>query len=199
MRIYGLTGGIASGKSTVSGILRELGAHVIDADVLAREVVEPGTPGLQEVVERFGDVLAPDGTLDRKRLGSRVFASETERRALEAILHPRIQAAFLEKTWALGEEGVQAVIYDAALLFERGLDAAMTATIVVWVPAETQLARLMARDAISRQEAEARIASQAPLDGKREKASHVIDNSGSREETRAQVEALWARLGAASG
>lgn len=195
MRIYGLTGGIASGKSTVSGILRELGAHVIDADLLAREVVEPGTPGLQQVVERFGDVLAPDGTLDRKRLGARVFASEAERRALEAILHPRIQAAFLEKTWALGEEGVQVVVYDAALLFERGLDAALTATIVVWVPAEVQLERLMARDGISRQEAEARIASQAPLDQKRERASHVIDNSGTREETRAQVEALWARLG----
>jgi dephospho-CoA kinase len=87
------------------------------------------------------------------------------------------------------------VVYDAALLFERGLDAALTATIVVWVPAEVQLERLMARDGISRQEAEARIASQAPLDQKRERASHVIDNSGTREETRAQVEALWARLG----
>lgn len=194
MRIYGLTGGIASGKSTVSGMLRGLGAHVIDADVLAREVVAPGTPGLREVVQRFGDVLTPEGALDRKRLGARVFASEAERRALEAILHPRIQAAFLEKTWAMCEEGVEAVVYDAALLFERGLDAAMTATIVVWIPGEAQLERLMARDGLGREEAQARIASQAPLDEKRAKATHVIDNSGSREETRAQVEALWARL-----
>lgn len=194
MRIFGLTGGIASGKSTVSTMLRELGAHVLDADVIAREVVAPGTPGLAAIVEHFGDVLAPDGSLDRKALGERIFGSQAERAALEAITHPRIRQAFLEQTWALADRGVTELFYDAALLIENRLHEGMDAVIVVWVPREVQLTRLMSRDALSPAQAEARLAAQLPLDEKRKLATEVIDNSGSHEQTRAQVQALWERL-----
>jgi len=194
MRIFGLTGGIASGKSTVSWMLRELGAHVLDADVIAREVVAPGTPGLAAIAEHFGDVLAPDGSLDRKALGARIFDSPAERAALEAITHPRIRQAFLEQSWALAESGVTELFYDAALLIENRLHEGMDAVVVVWVPREVQLARLMARDSLTLPQAQSRLAAQLPLEEKRRLATDVIDNSGSREQTRLQVEALWSRL-----
>lgn len=195
MRIFGLTGGIASGKSTVSTMLRELGAHVLDADVIAREVVAKGTPGLAAIIAHFGDdVLAPDGSLDRKALGERIFGSPPERAALEAITHPRIRQAFLEQTWALAERGVTELFYDAALLIENRLHEGMDAVIVVWVPREMQLARLVERDGLTPAQAEARLVAQLPLDEKRGHATDVIDNSGTREQTQAQVQALWSRL-----
>jgi dephospho-CoA kinase len=191
LRVYGLTGGIASGKSTVSQMLRELGAHVLDADVIAREVVEPGTPGLAAVAARFPGVVGPDGRLDRAKLGARVFADPAERAALNALLHPLIGAAFLEKTQALAEQGAQRVIYDAPLLIENQLHRNMDGVVLVWVPRALQKARLLARDTLDEQAAEARLASQLPLDDKRPHATWIVDNSGELASTRAQVEQVW--------
>lgn len=191
MRLFGLTGGIASGKSTVSRMLRELGAHVLDADVIAREVVEPGTPGLAAVAARFPDVLTPDGRLDRAKLGAHVFANPAERAALNAIIHPRVGQAFLEKMQALAAQGLERVIYDVPLLIENGLQAGMDGVLLVWVPRPLQKARLMTRDGLSEEAAEARLRSQLPLDDKRAHATWIVDNSGDLASTRAQVEQVW--------
>ncbi len=191
MKLYGLTGGIASGKSTVSRMLRELGAHVLDADVIAREVVEPGTPGLQAVAERFPGVLGPDGRLDRARLGARVFGDPQERAALNALLHPLIGQQFMLRTQALAEQGVERVLYDAPLLIENRLHLGMDGVVLVWVPREVQKARLMARDGLDEAAADARLAAQLPLDEKRQHATWVVDNSGELGTTRARVEEVW--------
>jgi dephospho-CoA kinase len=191
LKIYGLTGGIASGKSTVSRMLRELGAQVLDADVIAREVVEPGTPGLAAVAERFPGVLGPDGRLDRAKLGARVFGDPQERAALNALLHPLIGQQFLLRTQALAEAGVERLLYDAPLLIENRLHEAMNGVVLVWVPREVQRARLMARDGLDEAAAEARLAAQLPLDEKRQHATWLVDNSGNLEATRAQVEEVW--------
>lgn len=194
IRVVGLTGGIASGKSTVSRILRELGVDVIDADVLAREVVEPGTPGLQQVAARFPGVLGPDGQLDRARLGARIFFDAVERAALNAILHPLIQEEFKRRTAALERQGKSLVVYDAALLIENGLHRKMDAVVVVNSPEEVQRQRLMERNGLSREEADARIASQMPLREKVQHATWVVDNGGGLESTRAQVERIRQEL-----
>nr|WP_167548643.1 dephospho-CoA kinase [Corallococcus exiguus] len=186
-----MTGGIASGKSTVSRMLRELGARVLDADVLAREVVEPGTPGLRRIDERFPGVVGPDGRLDRVKLGAHIFANAEERAALNAIVHPEIRALFLQKLQALEAEGVTHAVYDVPLLIETGLHQAMEGVAVVWVPREVQKARLMTRDGLLADQAEARLQAQMALDDKREHATWVIDNSGAPEATRPQVEAVW--------
>jgi dephospho-CoA kinase len=191
VKLYGLTGGIASGKSTVSRMLRELGAQVLDADVIAREVVEPGTPGLKAVAERFPGVLDPDGRLDRAKLGARVFGDPKERAALNALLHPLIGQEFLRRTQALAEQGVERVLYDAPLLIENRLHEGMDGVVLVWVPREAQKARLMARDGLDEAAAEARLAAQLPLDEKRRHATWLVDNSGSPEMTRARVEEVW--------
>jgi dephospho-CoA kinase len=191
LRLFGLTGGIASGKSTVSRMLRELGAHVLDADVIAREVVEPGTPGLAAVAARFPNVLTPDGRLDRAKLGARVFSDPAERAALNAIIHPLVGQAFLEKMQALAEQGLERVVYDVPLLMENGLHAGMDGVLLVWVPRPLQKARLMARDGLSEAAAEARLGSQLPLDDKRAHATWIVDNSGELASTRAQVEQVW--------
>nr|WP_277989551.1 dephospho-CoA kinase [Corallococcus sp. NCSPR001] len=186
-----MTGGIASGKSTVSRMLRELGARVLDADVLAREVVEPGTPGLKRIDERFPGVVGPDGRLDRVKLGAHIFANAQERAALNAIVHPEVRALFLQKLQALEAEGVTHAVYDVPLLIETGLHTAMEGVAVVWVPREVQKARLMTRDGLTADQAEARLGAQMPLDDKRAHATWVIDNSGTPEATRPQVEAVW--------
>ncbi|WP_309897293.1 dephospho-CoA kinase [Archangium sp.] len=191
MKLHGLTGGIASGKSTVSRMLRELGAHVLDADVIAREVVEPGTPGLQAVAERFPGVLGPDGRLDRAKLGARVFGDPQERAALNALLHPLIGQQFMLRTQALAEQGVEHVLYDAPLLIENRLHLGMDGVVLVWVPREVQKARLMGRDGLDEAAAEARLAAQLPLDEKRQHATWVVDNSGELGTTRARVEEVW--------
>ena len=191
MKIYGLTGGIASGKSTVSRMLRELGAQVLDADVIAREVVEPGTPGLQAVAERFPGVLDAEGRLDRAKLGARVFGDPQERAALNALLHPLIGQQFLLRTQALAELGVERVIYDAPLLIENRLHEAMNGVVLVWVPREVQKARLMGRDGLDEAAAEARLAAQLPLEEKRRHATWLVDNSGDLGTTRARVEEVW--------
>nr|WP_216622793.1 dephospho-CoA kinase [Corallococcus exercitus] len=186
-----MTGGIASGKSTVSRMLRELGARVLDADVLAREVVEPGTPGLTRIADRFPGVVGPDGRLDRVKLGAHIFADPAERAALNAIVHPEVRALFLQKLQELEAEGVTHAVYDVPLLIETGLHSAMEGVAVVWVPREAQKARLMARDGLDATQAEARLQAQMPLDDKRAHATWVIDNSGAPEATRPQVEAVW--------
>ncbi len=194
MKLYGLTGGIATGKSTVSALLREKGAPILDADEIAREVVEPGTRGLEEVAARFPGVVGPDGRLDRAALGRRIFGDEPQRQALNAILHPRIQQAFLERTQALADQGAPLAIYDAALLFENQLQGLMDGVILVSAPRELQISRLAARNGLSRAQAEARIDSQLPLSEKEKLATWVVDNSGTIERTRAQVDRIWSEI-----
>lgn len=188
MRVYGLTGGIASGKSTVTAMFRDRGIPVIDADELAREVVEPGQPALAEIEQRFPGSLTPEGRLDRAKLGALVFQDAAARADLAKLTHPRIQALALERTAALAETGAPVAIYDAALLIENRLHEALDGVILVSLPEDVQLQRLMARNGYSEAEAKARIASQMPLEQKRPFATWVIDNGGSLEETRAQVE-----------
>lgn len=194
MRVYGLTGGIASGKSTVSRMLRELGAHVLDADVIARQVVEPGTPGLAAVAARFPGVVGPDGRLDRAKLGARIFADPHERAALNAITHPLVREEFTRQMRALEAQGVERLVYDVPLLIESGLHAGMDGVVLVWVPRALQKARLMARDSLSDEAAEARLTSQLPLDAKRPHATWLVDNSEDLEATRAQVERIWREI-----
>ena len=194
VRVVGLTGGIASGKSTVSQMLRELGAPIVDADLVAREVVEPGTPGLEEIADRFPGVIGADGRLDREKLAARVFGQDEERRALNAILHPRIQRAVVEQVEALARQGHRLVIYDAPLIVENGLHQILDGVILVAVPREVQIERLMARNGVSHDAAEARIRAQLPLEEKKKVATWIVDNAGSLEHTRAQVESIWRTL-----
>jgi dephospho-CoA kinase len=196
-RVIGLTGGIASGKSTVARLLRELGAPVVDADELARRVVLPGEPAYLDIVQEFGpSVVATDGTLDRKRLADVVFSDADKRKRLQAITHPRIAQLGQAETAAYAARGAPIVVYEAALLVENGLHKVLGGTIVVSATPEQQLARAVARDGMTEEAARARIASQLPLGDKLAVATHVIDNSGPPGETRRQVEALWRELNA---
>lgn len=200
MQVIGLTGGIACGKSAVAALLAERGVAIVDADQGAREVVAPGSEGLAEVVAAFGEeVLAADGSLDRKRLGERVFGDEEARLKLNAILHPRIARWSAERFMALASEGRGFVVYEAALLVENGAHRGMGGLIVVTARPEVQRARLMARDGIDAAAAQARIDAQWPLEKKVAVATEVIDNSGDREALRAQVEGLHTRLVEAFG
>ncbi|MBX3275944.1 MAG: dephospho-CoA kinase [Sandaracinaceae bacterium] len=201
--MVGLTGGIGSGKSTVARMFGELGVPVVDADQVAREVVEPGTPGLAAVVEAFGEgVLDADGRLDRARLAERVFGDDAARHRLEAILHPRIAARSFEKLGALAREGHAYAIYEAALLVENGSYRMMGALVVVAASEAAQRARVAARDGLDEVAVGARIAAQLPLADKVRVADYVVDNSGTPEQTRERVEAvhreLLARFGARS-
>ncbi|WP_110238631.1 dephospho-CoA kinase [Nocardioides gilvus] len=195
----GLTGGVASGKSTVSARLAELGAVVVDADLLARAVVGPGTPGLAAVVEEFGEgVLTPEGLLDRPALGSLVFADESRRKALEAILHPLIRAAGAELEAAAPEGAV--VVHDIPLLAETGQAGAFDAVVVVDVPVEVQIQRMVEQRGMSLADARARVAAQASREERLAIADFVIDNTGDLGALEARVdeihEALRARAGA---
>lgn len=194
MKLIGLTGGIATGKSTVSRMLVDAGLPLIDADVVAREVVAPGTPGLSAVSERFAGVVTPEGLLDRKALATRVFGDANERAALNAIVHPLVSAAVIEKTQALAAQGTPLAIYDAPLLIENALYEGLDGVILVATRPEVQKARLMTRDGLSEAEAEARMRSQLPIDAKRPYARWVIDNNGPVAVTRAQVEQVLAEL-----
>lgn len=192
MLVIGLTGGIASGKSTVSAYLRELNAPVVDADAIVREVQQPGGPVLAAIRESFGsEVILPDGSLDRPALGRIIFSDPERRRHLESIVHPAVR----ERMWAEVEryrrEGHPAVVLDIPLLLEGRLDRTVDQVWLVYVDRETQRKRLTARDGLSAEEAEQRIAAQMDLEAKRSRASLIIDNRGSREETRAQVLRAW--------
>lgn len=177
--LIGLTGGIASGKSTVASMLSELGVAVVDADALAREVVGKGSPGLQEVVISFGsDVLTPEGALDREKLGALVFGDATARARLNAITHPRIATLSAERIMAGMQTAAPYVVYEAALLVETGAHRGMQALIVVAADAKLQVSRASARDGLEAQAVEARIAAQLPLADKIAVADYVIDNTG---------------------
>lgn len=190
----GLTGGIGAGKSLVSVLLAERGAVVIDYDLLAREVVEVGTPALAAIVERFGPgVLLPDGTLDRPALGTVVFGDDDARRDLEAITHPAIGALAWERDAAAPEGAV--IVHDHPLLVETGLAELMDLVVVVDAPEEAQLDRLTRLRRMSEADARSRIAAQATRVDRIAAADVVIDNSGSVEDLVPQIDALWARLG----
>jgi dephospho-CoA kinase len=192
--LVGLTGGIATGKSTVSEILARLGAVLVDADQLAREVVAPGEPALAEVVREFGDVLRPDGMLDRKKLAAIVFAEPSRRKRLESILHPAIRARFDARLDALTREGFEGiVVFDAPVMIESGGYKNMDRLIVVVTDEATQRARLVARDADAA-DGERRIASQMPLAEKAKLADYVIDNTGDRAATEARTREVHAAL-----
>ncbi len=192
MRV-GLTGGVASGKSTVSGLLRELGAVVIDADQLAREVVERGTPGLARVVEEFGEgLLTPEGDLDRPAMGRLVFGDEQARRRLEAIVHPLVFERYAEAEAAAGPDDL--VVHDIPLLVESGRAGDFDAVVVVDAPRELQLERMVADRGWTREDAESRIAAQATREQRRAVATYVVDNTGSLEDLRARVAEVHARL-----
>jgi dephospho-CoA kinase len=191
-RVIGLTGGIASGKSTVAGILGEKGAWIVDADQLAREVVSVNSPALAEIAESFGDsVIAIDGSLDRAQLGQLVFSDESAREKLNAIVHPRVLELSREEIRKATGAGAGLIVYDVPLLFETSRQGEFEGTLVVWVDPLTQLLRLGQRSGLDKDQARARVASQLPLNRKRELATWVIDNSGSPDATRAAVEDLW--------
>jgi dephospho-CoA kinase len=192
MRV-GLTGGVASGKSAVAAILRDLGAVVIDADVLAREIVEPGTPGLEAVVAEFGpEVLTPDGHLDRARMGAVVFADPGRRAALEAIIHPlvRARAAGIQDAAPAGV----LVVHDIPLLVETGQAGDFDAVLVVDVPEAVQLERAMRDRGWNEADARSRIAAQARRPERLAAATHVIDNTGTLEDLRRRVTEVFEQL-----
>ena len=189
----GLTGGIGSGKSEVSRRLAAYGAVVIDADKIAREVVEPGTPGLAEIVHVFGEgVLRPDGTLDREKLGSIVFADRDKLKILNGIVHPKVGARVAELQQAVPEDAV--VVYDVPLLTENGLAPLYDVVIVVDAPDEVRIERLRKFRDMPEGDARARIAAQATREDRLKIADIVIGNEGSLEALDAQVEAVWRRL-----
>lgn len=187
--LAGLTGGIATGKSTVSAMFTHLGCRVTDADQLARDVVTPGQPAHAAIVAEFGaGVLQPDGYVDRKRLGAIVFADAAKRKRLEAITHPAIRTRWDRILRVYEEEAYSGVVFwDAALLYETAGARLMEKMVVVFADPATQLARLIARDGCTEAEARARIASQMPVAEKAKLADYVVDNSGSRAETERQV------------
>lgn len=191
----GLTGGIASGKSVVAAELAARGAIIIDADVLAREVVEPGTPALAAIIDRFGAQALSDGRLDRARLAQIVFADPLARRDLERIVHPAVRARAAELERAAGAAAV--VVHVIPLLVETGQQEDFDLVVTVDVDHETQIKRLMARNGYTRDEAESRIAAQASREDRRIAADVVLGNTGSVTQLREQIDALWTELSSA--
>lgn len=200
MRVFGLTGGFASGKSAVAARFAARGVPVVDADQLAREVVAPGSQGLAAVVAEFGlGMVDANGRLDRKRLGALVFAQPEARRRLEQLTHPRIQAAMREKAAALSARGEALCCYEAPLLVEIGSAEKLRPLVVVSASVEAQVERGMRRDGLSEEEAKKRIAAQYPLEKKLAVADYVIDNSSTFEHVNAEadrvLDAICAELG----
>lgn len=196
MKVLGLTGNIASGKSTVARMLERSGARIIDADLIAREVVEPEKPAWADIVRKFGPgILGADGTVDRRRLGEIVFADEGKRRLLMDITHPRIKEAVRERLSRYREENAPVVVIEAALIVESGgLREFLDGLIVVTADEESQIERLVKRSGHTREEALARIGSQMPAGEKALHADYIIDNSGTEEETEAEVKKLWEEI-----
>jgi len=192
----GLTGSIATGKSTVTNMLKELGAFVIDCDKTARDVVAPGTRGLAKIEEVFGkDVVAADGSMDRVYIGDLVFRNPEMKKRLENILFPLIFEALDEELLRLEREGATPVVFlDMPLLYEVKYDSYVDEVWLVYVPFEVQLSRLMKRNGYTKEEALLRIHSQISVDKKKSLAQQVIDNSGTLEDTKEQVRSLWERL-----
>ena len=195
--IIGLTGSIASGKSTVSSMLRDMGYPIIDADQVAREVVEPGSETLKEIAQAFGDdILLPDGSMDRVKVGELIFNDPLSRKKLNDIIHPAIRLEMLRQRSELLSEGDQAIIMDIPLLFESRLQHFVDKVLVVSVTEENQLKRLIERNNFTDQEARARIASQLPMSVKEEGADAVIYNNGPLEETKWQLNRILDQWGA---
>lgn len=192
----GLTGGIASGKSTVAAMFVELGARLIDTDVIARQVVAPGGPVLQSIVNVFGpEVLDASGELDRRRLREHIFQDHEARNQLNAIVHPAVRSQVQAELESIAQDDPEAVVLvDVPLLFETNAEKLYKAVVVVYVPPQMQVQRLMARDGVSQEAAEQSLEAQIPLEEKRKKAQFVVDNSGSLQETRKQVRAVWQTL-----
>ena len=195
-KLIGLTGGIACGKSAVSRKLHEFGAHVVDADIIAREVVAPKSEGLDQIVARWGaDLLDTQGALNRSRLGDMIFKAPAERQALEAIIHPLVALESARQIQeALKIESTPLVVYDAALLIESGRAEMFRPLVVVTTSSEIQRARLQQRDALSSADAQSRIDAQMPLSQKETLADFVIDNRGDWSDLNRQVHALWLTL-----
>jgi dephospho-CoA kinase len=195
MKIIGLTGGVGSGKSTVAEMLREMGAEVVDADQAAHAVYAPGTPGFDAVVREFGpEFVREDGAIDRQRLGALVFNDESALRRLNAIVHPLVREWMAARTAEAAERGAEIVIQDVPLLYENGLEGLFSSVVLVYAPEAVQLDRLINSRGLPPDRARSMIAAQMPIEEKRRRAHHVIDNSGSREETRRQVEEVWAQM-----
>ncbi len=195
MKIIGLTGGIGSGKTSVADLLRSHGLPVVDADQIARDVVEPGQPTLDELAEAFGaDIIRRDGTLDRPELARRAFADEAGTQLLNSITHPRIMARRDELFAAAREAGEQAVIYDMPLLVEKGQHKDMDLVVVVHVDVDTRVERLVANRGLEESDVRRRIAAQATDAARLEVADVVIDNNGPREDLEAQVQVLADRI-----
>jgi len=194
VKLVGLTGGVGSGKSAVAAMLRALGAEVVDADEASHAVYEPGTPGFAAVVREFGDGYVRDGHIDRKALGELVFKDPEARRRLNAIVHPLVREWMADRTAEAVDRGADVVVQDVPLLFENKLESLFPTVILVWVPAEMQVERLIGGRSFTPERAREVIAAQMPIEDKRSRATHVIDNTGSRQSTRAQVEKLWRSL-----
>lgn len=195
IHVFGLTGGLASGKSTVGRMFRERGIPVIDADLLAREVVERGSEGLAAVVAAFGeDILLPDGSLDRAKVAAIVFPDAEKRRTLNSIVHPRIGALSAKRISEAADEGHALACYEAALLVENKLVEAFRPLVVVAVPEEVQIARAMARDSATEEQARARVAAQLPLSAKVAVADFVIDTTGPLTATEKRVDEVLAAI-----
>jgi dephospho-CoA kinase len=194
MKLVGLTGGVGSGKSTVADMLRELGAEVVDADEAAHAVYEPGSPGFGAVVREFGEKYVDGGRIDRSALGELVFHDDDARRRLNAIVHPLVRDWMAQRTAEAAERGVAVVVQDVPLLFENGLERLFSTVVLVYVPEEVQVERLVSGRGVAPERARAMIAAQMPIESKRGLAHHVINNSGAREDTQVQVKAIWKQL-----
>jgi len=194
LKLIGLTGGAGSGKSTVADMFRELGAVVVDADAATHAVYEPGSLGFDLIEGEFGPEYVRDGRIDRARLGELVFNDAGARQRLNAIVHPLVREWMASRTAEALMHGAPVVVQDVPLLFENGLEGLYSAVVLVHVPELVQLQRLVEGRGLSEDRARAMIAAQMPIDQKRERAQHVIDNSGSREGTREQVHLLWPQI-----
>jgi len=193
--LFGLTGGIACGKSTVAGRFRDAGITVIDADQIARQAVAPGTSGLAEIIKNFGtDVLRPDGTLDRAKLAAIVFNDDEKRKTLNRILHPRIAGRTMQTAQELASRGEPLACYEAALLVENGAADTFRPLVVVVAAEETQVARIIARDRLSEADARARIAAQMPVKDKAAVADYVIDTGGTMDDTLRQADEVITKI-----
>ena len=195
MKVVGLTGGIATGKSTVAAMLRDLGANIVDADELAREIVQPGQEAWQEIVEAFGSkILRRDKTIDREKLRKIVFKDAKARKRLESITHPRIRSLAQERIRKLAAAGAEMVIYEAPLLFENQVHLWLRPVILVASDAATQKRRLRERDGLSEEEIRRHLDAQMPLDEKRKLADFVIENVGDLDELKRQVREVWEKI-----